>query len=113
MTPGWRSGGCAARCEYWVRCLTGQAIGDMDGELKVVSGTARDVRDHQVRQRRLTGALDGIPDEQILGPVKLRIRTDLQAIELPAACSGDRGDGVRALPRHHGSFAALAGLAAC
>jgi CHAD domain-containing protein len=56
----------------------------MDNELKWFAGLLGDVRDNQVQQRRLTGALDGIPGELILGPVKTRIRSDLQAIELPA-----------------------------
>jgi CHAD domain-containing protein len=66
------------------KVLDRSAVGDMDNELKWFAGLLGDVRDNQVQQRRLTGALDGIPDELILGPVKARIRSDLQAIELPA-----------------------------
>jgi CHAD domain-containing protein len=66
------------------KVLDPSAVGDMDSELKWFAGLLGDVRDNQVQQRRLAGALDGIPDELILGPVKTRIRTDLQAIELPA-----------------------------
>jgi CHAD domain-containing protein len=66
------------------KVLDRSAASDIDSELKWFAGLLGDVRDHQVQQRRLTSALDSVPDELILGPVKSRIRSDLQAIELPA-----------------------------
>ena len=56
----------------------------MDGELKWFAGLLGGVRDCQVQQRRFLAALDDPPDELVLGPVRARIRTDLQSIELPA-----------------------------
>jgi CHAD domain-containing protein len=64
--------------------LEGSGIGDLDGELKWFAGVLGEVRDCQVQQRRFSEALDGVPDELILGPVESRIRNDLQAVELPA-----------------------------
>lgn len=58
--------------------------GEMDGELKWFAGLLGEVRDCQVQHARFAAALDGIPDELILGPVRSRIRNDLKAIELPA-----------------------------
>jgi CHAD domain-containing protein len=66
------------------RALDGSAIGEMDGELKWFAGVLGDVRDCQVQERRFDEALEGVPDELILGPVRSRIRNDLQAVELPA-----------------------------
>lgn len=60
------------------------AIGDLDRELKWYAGLLGDVRDCQVQGRRFNEALDAMPEELILGPVRSRIRNDLQAIELPA-----------------------------
>jgi CHAD domain-containing protein len=59
------------------------AIGDLDGELKWFAALLGDVRDCQVQQRRFGDALDGMAEELVLGPVRTRIRSDLQAIELP------------------------------
>jgi CHAD domain-containing protein len=59
-------------------------VGNADGELKWFAALLGDVRDCQVQGRRFAEALDGMPDELILGPVRSRIRNDLQAIELPA-----------------------------
>jgi CHAD domain-containing protein len=64
--------------------LLGSKIGDLDRELKWFAGLLGDVRDCEVQRRRFGAALDGMPDELILGPVRSRIRNDLQAIELPA-----------------------------
>ncbi|OBG35873.1 CHAD domain-containing protein [Mycobacterium sp. E3198] len=60
------------------------AAGDVDRELKWYAGLLGDVRDCQVQGRRFDAALDAMPDELILGPVRARIRSDLRAIELPA-----------------------------
>jgi CHAD domain-containing protein len=65
------------------------ANADMDSELKWFAGLLGDVRDCEVQQSRFTKALDGpdgIADELILGPVKTRIRNDLDAVGLPARC---------------------------
>jgi CHAD domain-containing protein len=56
----------------------------LDGELKWFAGVLGEVRDSQVQQRRLAGAVDDLPDELVLGPVLARIRSDLQSVELPA-----------------------------
>ena len=56
----------------------------MDRELKWFAGLLGGVRDCQVQQRRFSAALDDMPDELILGPVRTRIRSDLQSVELPA-----------------------------
>ena len=68
----------------FAKSLDRQKIGDLDDELKWFAGLLGDVRDCQVQRRRFNAALDGMPDELILGPVRSRIRTALQAIELPA-----------------------------
>jgi CHAD domain-containing protein len=68
----------------FAKSLDRHKIGDLDDELKWFAGLLGDVRDCQVQRRRFTEALDGMPDELILGPVRSRIRNDLQAIERPA-----------------------------
>lgn len=60
------------------------AIGDLDGQLKWFTAVLGEVRDCQVQSRRFSEALDGMPEEVILGPLRSRIRNALQAIELPA-----------------------------
>jgi CHAD domain-containing protein len=64
--------------------LDRSAIGDMDSELRWFAGLLGDVRDCEVQQRRFIEALDGVPEELVLGPVNSRIRNDLGAIGLPA-----------------------------
>jgi CHAD domain-containing protein len=66
------------------RLLNQSDVGDMDVELKWFAGLLGEVRDCQVQQRRFGAALEDIPDELTLGPVRARIRTHLQSIELPA-----------------------------
>lgn len=66
------------------KALDGARVGDMDDELKWFAGLLGDVRDCQVQQRRFTAALDDLADELVLGPVRTRIRHELQSIELPA-----------------------------
>jgi CHAD domain-containing protein len=66
------------------KLLDPPATRDLDDELKWFAGLLGDVRDCQVQQRRFIDALDEMPEELILGPVRARIRNDLQAIELPA-----------------------------
>jgi CHAD domain-containing protein len=66
------------------RLLDQSDVGDMDVELKWFAGLLGEVRDCQVQQRRFGAALEDIPDELTLGPVRARIRTHLQSIELPA-----------------------------
>lgn len=68
----------------FAKLLDEPKVGDADGELKWLAALLGDVRDCEVQERRFSEALDGMPDELILGPVRSRIRTDLQAIELPA-----------------------------
>jgi CHAD domain-containing protein len=66
------------------RLLDQSDVGDIDVELKWFAGLLGEVRDCQVQQRRFGAALEDIPDELTLGPVRARIRTHLQSIELPA-----------------------------
>jgi CHAD domain-containing protein len=66
------------------KVLDQSAIGDLDSELKWLAALLGDVRDCQVQHRRFADVLDGMPVELVLGPVRSRIRNDLQAIELPA-----------------------------
>jgi CHAD domain-containing protein len=66
------------------RVIDESAVGDMDGELRWFAGLLGDVRDCQVQRRRFSAALDDMPEELILGPVRTRIRNDLQSVELPA-----------------------------
>jgi CHAD domain-containing protein len=68
----------------FAKLLDRPKVGDADGELKWFAALLGDVRDCEVQERRFTEALDRMPDELILGPVRSRIRSDLQAIELPA-----------------------------
>jgi CHAD domain-containing protein len=68
----------------FAKMLDASQIGDMDGELKWFAGLLGDVRDCQVQLNRFGEALEDLPDELILGPVKSRIRNHLQGIELPA-----------------------------
>jgi CHAD domain-containing protein len=60
------------------------AVGGLEDELKWFAGLLGAVRDCQVQHDRFGTALDQIPDELVLGPVRSRVRNDLQAIELPA-----------------------------
>jgi CHAD domain-containing protein len=64
--------------------MAGVAASDLDRELKWFAAALGDVRDCQVQLRRFTEAVDEMPDELVLGPVRSRIGADLQAIELPA-----------------------------
>jgi CHAD domain-containing protein len=59
-------------------------LGNLDRELKWFAGLLGEVRDCEVQRRRFYEALDAMPEELVLGPVRSRIRNDLQAIELPA-----------------------------
>jgi CHAD domain-containing protein len=68
----------------FAKALDTSEIGDLDGELRWFAGLLGDVRDCQVQESRFSEALDGVPDELILGPVESRIRNDLRAAELPA-----------------------------
>jgi hypothetical protein len=56
----------------------------MEHDLKWFAGLLGDVRDCQVQQRRFSSALDEIPGELLLGPVRSRIGNDLRSVELPA-----------------------------
>ncbi len=68
----------------FAKVLDPSEIADMDDELKWFAGMLGDVRDCQVQESRFSEALDGVPDELILGPVESRIRNEMRAIELPA-----------------------------
>ncbi|MBV8348619.1 MAG: CHAD domain-containing protein, partial [Mycolicibacterium sp.] len=63
----------------FAKLLDPAEVGDLDVELKWFAGLLGDVRDCQVQQRRFGSALDKMPDELILGPVRSRIRNDLRA----------------------------------
>ena len=66
------------------KVLDQSAVGDLDDELRWFAGLLGEVRDCQVQRRRFMKALDEFPENLILGPVRSRVRNDLQAIELPA-----------------------------
>lgn len=68
----------------FAKLLDDRKVGDADAELKWFAALLGDVRDCEVQERRFTEALDGMPDELILGPVRSRIRNELRAVELPA-----------------------------
>lgn len=56
----------------------------LEDDLKWFAGLLGEVRDCQVQHRRFSAAVDELPDVLVLGPVRSRLRADLQAIELPA-----------------------------
>ncbi len=64
--------------------LDAYVIGDVDGELRWFASLLGEVRDCQVQRTRFIEALDSVPRKLVLGPVKSRIRKDLQAVERPA-----------------------------
>lgn len=66
------------------KLLDSSEFGEMDGELRWFASLLGDVRDCQVQQNRFNEAIDDVPRKLILGPVKSRIRKDLQAVERPA-----------------------------
>jgi CHAD domain-containing protein len=66
------------------KLLDGSAIGGLEDELRWFAGLLGEVRDCQVQLRRFTEALDELPQQLVLGPVRSRVLNDLQAIELPA-----------------------------
>jgi CHAD domain-containing protein len=66
------------------KMLEPSAIERLDEDLRWFAGLLGEVRDCQVQQRRFTEALDELPDKLVLGPVRARVRNDLQAVELPA-----------------------------
>jgi CHAD domain-containing protein len=68
--------------------LSGVPAG-FDSELKWFAGLLGEVRDSQVQQKRFAEAVDALPEELVLGPVRARISSDLQAIELPALTAVD------------------------
>jgi CHAD domain-containing protein len=96
------------------KVLDSTAVGELDAELKWFAGLLGEVRDCQVQQRRFSSALDKVPDEMVLGPVRSRIRNDLNAIELPArarvteAMKSDRYLAIMAALRHWRSDPPLA-----
>lgn len=79
-------------------------IGDMDGELRWFASLLGEVRDCQVQRRRFIEALDEVPNRLIMGPVKSRIRKDLQAAERPARKRVKRAMGSK---RYEGMMAVL------
>jgi CHAD domain-containing protein len=60
------------------------AADELEDDLKWFAGLLGEIRDCQVQQQRFSEALDSLPDQLVLGPVRARIRADLQALELPA-----------------------------
>jgi CHAD domain-containing protein len=68
----------------FAKVLDRSAVGELEDELKWIAALLGEVRDCQVQRKRFTEALDELPEELVLGPVRSRVRSDLQAIELPA-----------------------------
>jgi CHAD domain-containing protein len=60
------------------------AAGDLETDLKWFAALLGEVRDCQVQRRRFEDALDELPDELILGPVRSDVRNDLSGVERPA-----------------------------
>ncbi|BBY29027.1 CYTH and CHAD domain-containing protein [Mycolicibacterium sediminis] len=82
------------------------AAAGLEPELKWFAALLGEVRDPQVQQERFIEALDDVPDELVLGPVRSRIRSDLAGLELPArravddAMTSDRYRSMLAALRH-------------
>jgi CHAD domain-containing protein len=66
------------------KVLNGSGLDEFEAELKWFAGLLGEVRDCQVQRKRFSEALDELPEELVLGPVRTRVRNDLLAIELPA-----------------------------
>jgi len=60
------------------------AATELENELKWFAAVLGDVRDCQVQRKRFGAALDRLPDELVLGPVRADIRITLRGIEQPA-----------------------------
>jgi CHAD domain-containing protein len=60
------------------------AADELESDLKWFAALLGEVRDCQVQRGRFEGALDRLPDELILGPVRSGIRNDLLGVERPA-----------------------------
>jgi CHAD domain-containing protein len=56
----------------------------LETDLKWFAALLGEVRDCQVQRRRFEHALDELPDELILGPVRSDVRNDLLGVERPA-----------------------------
>jgi CHAD domain-containing protein len=60
------------------------AAADLECELKWFAAVLGEVRDCQVQRKRFGAALDRLPDELVMGPVRSDIRSTLLGIEGPA-----------------------------
>jgi CHAD domain-containing protein len=60
------------------------AATELESELKWFAAVLGEVRDCQVQRKRFGAALDRLPDELVLGPVRSDIRITLRGIERPA-----------------------------
>jgi CHAD domain-containing protein len=60
------------------------AATELESELKWFAAVLGEVRDCQVQRKRFGAALDRLPDELVLGPVRSDIRNTLLGIEGPA-----------------------------
>ncbi len=90
----------------FAKWFDGPNIAGLDGELKWFAGLLGEVRDCQVQRHRFNHALDRMPDELVLGPVRARIRNELQEIERPArACLNEAMESAR----HQALIAVLRG----
>ena len=78
--------------------LDESAVGNLEDELAWFAGLLGEVRDCQVQRQRFAEALDELPADLVLGPVRSRVDHDLQAVELPArAAVGEAMDSPRYL----------------
>jgi CHAD domain-containing protein len=64
--------------------LDESAVGGLEDELRWFAGLLGEVRDCQVQRQRFGQAVDELPADLVLGPVRSRVHHDLQAVELPA-----------------------------
>jgi CHAD domain-containing protein len=88
------------------KSFDGPNIADLDGELKWFAGLLGEVRDCQVQRDRFNHALDRMPNELVLGPVRARIRNELHEIERPArACLNEAME----FDRHQAMLSVLRG----
>jgi CHAD domain-containing protein len=68
----------------FVKLFDRAAATELESELKWFAAVLGEVRDCQVQRKRFGAALDRLPDELVLGPVRSDIRNTLSGIERPA-----------------------------
>jgi hypothetical protein len=83
----------------FAKLFEGAAAAELESELKWFAALLGEVRDWQVQRERFSKALNGLPDELTLGPVRSSIRNTLLGVERPARRRvSDAMDSPRYLP---------------